>query len=64
MLKKIRSAVTGYLRSTDHITWALCIALSGLSLLLLAGLNHTGFATERGLILPPFDQNFKALLRP
>ena len=51
MLKKIRSAVTGYLRSTDHITWALCIALSGLSLLLLAGLNHTGFATERHFIV-------------
>lgn len=51
MLKKIRSAVMGYLRSTDHLTWALCLALSGLSLLLLAGLHHTGFATNRHFIV-------------
>jgi len=51
MLKKIRNAATSYIRSTDHLTWALCLVLSGLSILLLVGICNTGYATSRAIIV-------------
>lgn len=51
MLKRIRTAITAYLRSTDHLTWAFCLVLSGFSILLLAGLYHTGFASSRNIVV-------------
>ena len=51
MLKKIQAAAISYLRSTDRLTWAFCIVLSGLSMLLLSGLYNTGFAGSRNLIV-------------
>jgi len=51
MLKRIRAAAISYIRSTDRLTWAFCIVLSGLSLLLLSGLYNTGYAGSRNLIV-------------
>ncbi len=51
MLKRIKDAVLAYIRATDHITWGFCLALSGLSVLLLAGLYNTGYVTSRSIFV-------------
>lgn len=43
--------VGGYLRTTDRLLWACCLALSGISTLLLLGLLHTGYLSTRMAIV-------------
>jgi len=49
MLKRLRAAAADYIRSTDRLTWGLCLGLSAFGFLLLAGLYKVGFATRRHL---------------
>lgn len=51
MLKRAKQAVFSYIRATDRITWAFCLVLSGFSLLLLAGIYHTGFISSRSILV-------------
>lgn len=48
-MKKIWSAVTGYVRETDKWLIAMCLLASGLSLLFLWGTYHSGLSLESKL---------------
>lgn len=49
-MKRVFSAVYGYLRDTDKLYYALCLSCTALSVVLLLGMYEAGFFTRMRLV--------------